>query len=111
MKRMVGRPPIAEVTDSARGTLPTFALWTAVAGQFVLLPVTLGTAAVLAEYSDASASGWAVTALYVFWILAVAALIMTARRRPIATPIIPVANAALLVGLITFGVNVVGWHA
>lgn len=111
MERTIGRPSTAEFTDSAHGALPSFALWTAVAVQFVLLPVTLGTAAVLSEYYDVSASGWAVSTCYVSWTVAAVLLIISARRRPILTPLIPLTNAVLLVCIVTFGVNVVGWHA
>lgn len=111
MKRAIDRPSTMESTRSARRTLPRLALGTAATVQVVLLPVTLGTVAVLREYYDISASSWAVLTSVATWILAVIALIVAAPRRPLATPLIPVANAALLAGIVTFGVDVLGWHA
>lgn len=111
MNLTINRPAGAEIAGSPRGALPTFVVWSAVAIQAVLAPVTLGTAAVLSEYYDVPTFGWSVIAIYLLWPVAVVVLVVTARRRPLATPLIPAANVALMVSLVTFGINVLGWSA
>lgn len=111
MERTADRPATVDIAGAARRALPTLALWTAIAAQAVLALATLGIAAVLREYYSVSGSHWAVIAMYLAWAVAIVALIATARRRPMATPLIPAANAALLSSLVTFGVQVLGWSA
>lgn len=94
MERTIGRSAPAMITGSAQGALPRFTLWVAIVAQAVLAPVTLGAVAVLREYYNVPAFGWAVTAMGLFWSLAVIALIAIARRCRLATPLIPAANAA-----------------
>src|SRR5690625_2466456 len=54
---------------------------------------------------------WAIAVAWVLWLTAAATLTMIARRRPLLSPTVPVANAVLLYGLITFGESVLGWTA
>lgn len=87
-----------------RGGLPTVAVLIAVALQGVMLvPFTVG--------SGLLAPGWGVVVSYVLWLGAASALFVLARRRPLAAPLAPLANAALLFGFITFGDLVLGWTA
>lgn len=111
MERTIDRPGAVEVAGSARKARPTFALWSAIAVQTGLAPVTWGTATVLSEYYSVPAFGWAIIAMYLSWFVAVVALIVTSRRRPLATPLIPLTNVALLVSFVMFGVRVLGWSA
>jgi hypothetical protein len=52
---------------------------------------------------------WAIITLYVVWLVAATALVAVARRRPLAAPLVPIVNAAVLWGVITFGGAVLGW--
>lgn len=54
---------------------------------------------------------WAVAVLYVLWGGAAATLALVARRRPTATPLVPIANAAVLWFVITAGEAWLGWTA
>lgn len=52
---------------------------------------------------------WGILAAWVLWLASAAGLILTARRRPLLAPVIPLANAGLLFALVTFGESVLGW--
>ncbi|MFA9445912.1 hypothetical protein [Egicoccus sp. AB-alg6-2] len=54
---------------------------------------------------------WAVLVLGVVWIAAVVILVRLARTRPLLTPLVPLANAAVWLGVLTFGEAVLGWTA
>ena len=71
-------------------------------------------AVVLVPFTVASglvAPGPAIALLYAIWLMMAGALWVVARRRPLAAPLVPLANAGLLFGLITFGQTVLGWTA
>lgn len=69
----------------------------------VLVPFTVATGLL--------APLWAIVGFYVLWGAAALVLVMMARRRPLATPLVPVANAALLWLAITAGEALLGWTA
>lgn len=54
---------------------------------------------------------WAIVVSWALWLVAAGALVVTARRRPLATPLVPVTNAALLFAFVAFGDSVLGWTA
>jgi len=54
---------------------------------------------------------WAFLVGWGLWLVAAGALVATARRRSLATPLVPVTNAALLFAFVTFGESVLGWTA
>jgi hypothetical protein len=54
---------------------------------------------------------WAIVVLYAVWLGAAVTLVTVARRRPLATPLVPIVNAAVWWGLMTFGESVLGWTA
>lgn len=54
---------------------------------------------------------WAVVAFYMLWIACAAVAIRLARRRPLATPLVPLANATLLWLSLTAGDVFLGWTA
>jgi hypothetical protein len=54
---------------------------------------------------------WAIVIAWTLWVAAAVILVMTARRRPLATPVVPLVNAALLWLLITIGEAALGWTA
>lgn len=69
-------------------------------------------AVVLVPFTVASGlvAPWpAIALLYALWLAMAVALWVVARRRPLAAPLVPLANAGLLFGLITFGETVLGW--
>ncbi len=79
----------------------------------VVLAVILQ-AIVLVPFTVASgllAPLWAIAVFYVLWVIATGALVLVARRRPLLAPLVPIVNAALLWGGITFGDVVLGWTA
>ena len=87
-----------------RPILPPIAIATAVAMQLVVaMPFTVGLGLL--------APLWAIGVGWVLWVFAAGALVVTARRRPLVTPIVPVTNAALLFAFVTFGDSVLGWTA
>ena len=69
----------------------------------VLVPFTVG--------SGLLAPLWAVVALYVLWLAAAFLLVRTARHRPLAAPLVPLANGLLLWLTITLGERWLGWTA
>jgi hypothetical protein len=54
---------------------------------------------------------WAIIVSWALWLVAAGALVATARRRPLLTPLVPAANATLLFAFVTFGEAVLGWQA
>lgn len=54
---------------------------------------------------------WGIVLAWVLWGGGVIALVATARRRPLATPLVPLSNAGLLWLLIVIGGGVLGWTA
>ncbi|HVL98318.1 MAG TPA: hypothetical protein VM324_03400 [Egibacteraceae bacterium] len=69
---------------------------------------------VLAPFTVASgllAPLWAVGAFHVLWLGAAVVFVRVARRRPAATPLVPLANAALLWVAVTMGDMWLGWTA
>jgi hypothetical protein len=87
-----------------RPILPLTVVGLAVALQLVVaVPFTVGLGLL--------APLWAIVASWVLWLVAASALVVTARRRPLVTPLIPVTNAALLFAFVAFGDSVLGWTA
>jgi hypothetical protein len=67
----------------------------------VLVPFTVGSGLV---------APWpAIAGAYLLWLAMAGLLWGVARRRPLAAPLVPLANAGLLFALITFGESVLGW--
>jgi hypothetical protein len=67
----------------------------------VLVPFTVGSGLV---------APWpAMAALYVLWLGMSGLLWVVARRWPLAAPLVPLTNAGLLFGVITFGASALGW--
>ena len=96
--------PAASGGSDGRRHLATAAVVVAAALQMVVLvpfPVASGLVAPLG----------AIVALYVLWVGATVGLVLLARRRPLWTPLVPIANAAALFAFITFGERVLGWVA
>lgn len=92
------RPP------SRRRPLVTVAGVVAVVGQLiVLVPFTVASGLV------APLGG--VVALYVVWAAFAAGLYLLWRRHPVLTPLVPLANLGVLLGVITLGERVLGWSA
>jgi hypothetical protein len=54
---------------------------------------------------------WAILVLAAVWFLAVAILVRLARTRPLLTPLVPILNAVVWFGTLTFGESVLGWTA
>lgn len=54
---------------------------------------------------------WAIVLLAGLWLVAVVVLVRVARRRPVATPLVPLANALLLWAVVTAGDVWLGWTA
>ncbi len=52
-----------------------------------------------------------VVAAYVLGLASVVVLILVARRRPLLSPLVPLANAALLWAMLTLGDALLGWTA
>ena len=91
--RTVGRP-----------ILPLIVIGIAVAMQLVVaMPFTVGMGLL--------APLWAIAVGWTLWLVAAGALVVTARRRPLITPLVPVTNVALLFTFITFGDSMLGWTA
>lgn len=96
--------PKAGSTDGPGRLLRVAAIVLAAALQLVVLvPFTVASGLV--------APLWAMLALYVLWAAAVLLLVRTARRQPLAAPLVPVANAVLLWLAITLGELALGWTA
>lgn len=76
----------------------------AVAGHVILLvPFTVA--------SGLLAPLWAVIGFHALWLAAAVILVRTARRRPLACPLVPVAYGVLLWVLIAAGGAWLGWSA
>lgn len=73
----------------------------AIAQLVVLVPFTVASGLV--------APLWAIVALYLLWAGAAYLFVRLARRRPLATPVVPAANALLLWAVITLGQQLLGW--
>ena len=98
-------PPAGSWVRDPRGrVLRGAAVAVAVVGQLiVLMPFTVG--------SGLLAPLWAVVALYAIWAVAAVGLVLLARTRPLATPLVPIANISLWWLLMTIGERVLGWTA
>lgn len=84
------------------GGMAAVAVTAAIVGQLVVLvPFTVA--------SGLLAPLWAIALLYAVWVAAALALIPVARRRPLAAPLVPVANAVLLVAILAAGAAWLGW--
>lgn len=99
-----GTPEDANGTPGGR-VLPTVALIVAAALQLV---VGLYTTAAIGLISVPM---WAIVLLAGAWLVAVLVLVRMARHRPVATPLVPVANALLLLAVATAGDVWLGWIA
>lgn len=87
-----------------RSILPLIVIGIAVAMQLaVAVPFTVGMGLL--------APLWAIIVAWALWLVAAGGLVVTARRRPLLTPLVPVVNAALLFALVSFGDLVLGWTA
>jgi hypothetical protein len=71
----------------------------------------LGHLATLPSYAASGllAPGWAVAALLVAWAALLAAAVVLLRRRPVLTPLVPLAAIALWWGALTAGEALLGW--
>lgn len=69
----------------------------------VLVPLTVA--------SGLLAPAWAVVLFHLLWLAAAVAFVRTARSKPTATPLVPLANAALLWAGLTLGDLWLGWTA
>jgi hypothetical protein len=87
---------------SGHQPLQVIAVASAVVGQaVVLVPFTVASGLV---------APWpAIALLHALWLVMAWALWLVARRQPLAAPLVPLANAGLLFGLITVGETVLGW--
>ncbi len=89
-------------STKGRPVLPLIVIGIAVAMQLVVaVPFTVGMGLL--------APLWAILVGWGLWLVATGALVAMARRRPLATPLVPVTNAALLLAFVTFGESVLGW--
>jgi hypothetical protein len=52
---------------------------------------------------------WAIAVLAGLWLAGVVVLVLTARRRPLAAPLVPVANGLLLWAVVAAGEAYLGW--
>jgi type IV secretory pathway TrbD component len=87
-----------------RSVLPLIVIGIAIAMQLVIaVPFTVGLGLL--------APLWAILVGWALWLVAAGALVVTARRRPLLTPLLPLTNAALLFALVTFGESALGWTA
>ena len=98
-------PPVRSWIRDPRGrALRGAAVVVAVVGQFVvLMPFTVA--------SGLLAPLWAVVVLYAVWAVAMAGLVLIARKRPFATLLVPVANMTLWWLVMATGERFVGWTA
>jgi hypothetical protein len=55
------------------------------------------------------APAWGIATAWSLWIASAAVLFVTARRRPLLTPVLPILNAGLLFALITIGESFLDW--
>jgi hypothetical protein len=87
-----------------RPLLPLIVIGIAVAMQVVVaVPFTVGLGLL--------APVWAIVVGWALWLAAVGALVLVARHRPLFTPLVPLANAALLFAFVAVGESVLGWVA
>jgi len=97
-------PPITPNANTDKRPLAILAIAVGFTMQLVVgVPFTVASG-LLAPY-------WAVIAFYVLWIACAAVAIRLARRRPLATPLVPLANAAVLWLGLTTGDVFLGWTA
>ncbi|HKJ54544.1 MAG TPA: hypothetical protein VJ978_01025 [Nitriliruptoraceae bacterium] len=96
--------PTSDSDDRSRPARSRTAIAIGVAMQIVVaVPFTAGFGLL--------APLWGVVAAWALWLVAVAGLVVAARRRPLLAPVVPLANAGLLFALVTFGESVLGWTA
>lgn len=69
----------------------------------VLLPFTVASGLLVPR--------WAVVTFHALWVVAAVALVLTAVRRPLLSPLVPLANGLLLLLAITAGDLWLGWTA
>ncbi len=87
-----------------RPILPGIVIGVAVVMQLaVAVPLTVGMGLL--------APAWAIMVGWALWLVAAGTLVVTARRRPLATPLVPITNAAVLFAFVTFGDAMLGWTA
>ena len=98
---VAGRPTEPSNARHARGLRIGAVVVAGVLQAVVLVPFTIA--------SGLLAPLWAVLALYGAWAVGVWALVLTARRRPLATPLVPVASAFVVWVVITAGEAWLGW--
>jgi hypothetical protein len=98
------RSALAMPSGGARRVWSALAIVVAVILQLiVLMPFTLA--------SGLLAPLWAVVAFHVLWFGCAGVLLVLATRRPLLTPLVPIANALLLGALLTAGDLLLGWTA
>lgn len=101
---MSARPASRSNPDRRQRALCITAIAVGVAMQLIVaVPFTVGFGLL--------APLWGIVAAWTLWLLAAACLAVAARRRPLLAPMVPLANAGLLFGLVTFGESVLGWTA
>ena len=99
-------PPPNERTSSGSGgrVLRVVVATVAVALQLIVaVPFTAAIGLV--------APPWGVAMAWVMWFAAAGVLYVTARRRPLLSPVVPIVNAASLFLLIALGDQWFGWTA
>jgi hypothetical protein len=98
------RPIPTTATGGAGRLVPRIVVAVAIVLQLVVLvPFTVASGLV--------APLWAIIALHALWVAGAVGLALLARRRPLATPLVPAVNAALLWAAITVGEAWLGWTA
>ena len=101
---MSAHPNTPSADAGGRSFLPLIVIGIAIAMQMVVaVPFTVGLGLL--------APMWAIVAGWMLWIAAAGTLIVIARRRPLLTPLVPIANAALLYAFLAFGDVALGWTA
>jgi hypothetical protein len=87
--------PASNPEGRPRGLALTAVVIAVVLQLVVAVPFTVGTGLLTPL--------WGIVAAWALWLTAVAALILTARHRPLLAPVIPLANAGVLFALVAFG--------
>jgi hypothetical protein len=101
---MRAHPTAPPSRAGGRPVLPLLVVGLAVVLQLVVaVPFTVGLGLL--------APPWAIVTGWAIWLLAAGVLVVTARRRPLLTPLVPLANAAVLYALVTIGESALGWTA